>query len=277
MLKNRVFVYSVTNEVGVERLMVFDTYDNEHGAVNLSYTKAGVAAISGHSLAFPGKQKGHVQVVDIGDGKRLSTIIPAHNHAVCALALDPTGERIASASDKGTLIRVYDIDSGRKLHELRRGADQAEIYSIAFSIRDGGSRLAVSSDKGTIHIFTLGTVINNEAAHAVELPVSTELKNRKSSLKFMKDLLPRYFSSEWSPAHARIAESRAIVSFVTAPSSTSSAKETVTNHATSFIVLSYDGTFYKFIYDPQRGGPCVAEIATKFLQLGSFEPPQQQV
>lgn len=220
-----------------------------------------------------------MQVVDIGDGRRLSTIIPAHNHAVCALALDPAGERIASASDKGTLIRVYDIDSGRKLHELRRGADQAEIYSIAFSTGDGGARLAVSSDKGTIHIFTLGTVLNNEAAHAVELPVGTELKNRRSSLKFMKDLLPRYFSSEWSPAHARIAESRAIASFIAAPSSTggaSSGNETVTNHATSFVVLSYDGTFYRFVYDPQRGGPCVADVATKFLQLGSFTPPQQR-
>jgi len=39
--------------------------------------------------------------------------------------------------------------------ELRRGADPACIYSLAFSKGDSPDWLAVSSDKGTIHIFSL--------------------------------------------------------------------------------------------------------------------------
>ena len=39
--------------------------------------------------------------------------------------------------------------------ELRRGADPACIYSLSFSKGDSPDWLAVSSDKGTIHVFSL--------------------------------------------------------------------------------------------------------------------------
>lgn len=37
--------------------------------------------------------------------------------------------------------------------QVRRGADRAEIYSLAFS--SSAQWLAVSSDKGTVHVFSL--------------------------------------------------------------------------------------------------------------------------
>ena len=61
--------------------------------------------------------------------------------------------RLAAASDKGTLIRVFDTQSGQMQQEPRRGADRAEIYSICFN---GNSQfLATPSDKGAVHIFSL--------------------------------------------------------------------------------------------------------------------------
>lgn len=42
----------------------------------------------------------------------------------------------------------------------------------------------------------------------------TTTGNRGSALSFMKDLLPKYFSSEWSFANAKIStESRCLVAF----------------------------------------------------------------
>lgn len=38
--------------------------------------------------------------------------------------------------------------------DCRRGADRAEIYSICFS--PNSQLLACSSDKGTVHVFSLG-------------------------------------------------------------------------------------------------------------------------
>lgn len=86
-------------------------------------SRVGIAALSDQMLAFPGKQKGHLQIVDIGASPndninensftKTTVIIPAHNHAIAAIALDSKGDLVASASEKGTLIRVHEVDWGR--------------------------------------------------------------------------------------------------------------------------------------------------------------------
>ena len=60
---------------------------------------------------------------------------------------------LATTSSKGILIRIYNILDGSLLQEVRRGADRAEIYSLAFS--STAQWLTVSSDKGTVHVFSL--------------------------------------------------------------------------------------------------------------------------
>jgi WD40 repeat protein len=67
------------------------------------------------------------------------------------MALNFTGTLLATASDKGTLIRIFSTEDGSPLQEVRRGSDKAEIYSIAFDKHS--TWIACSSDKGTIHIF----------------------------------------------------------------------------------------------------------------------------
>ena len=80
-------------------------------------------------------------------------LIDTHNTPVAAIALSLNGSRLATASEKGTLIRVFDTSSGHKLQELRRGTDPAEIYHIAFD--RSCAWLAVTSDKNTVHVFAL--------------------------------------------------------------------------------------------------------------------------
>ena len=95
------------------------------------------------------------QLSDIGK----VTLIAAHETDLACLALNMSGTRLATASEKvsgalywrmrvaasspfdhpsaycsrtrqGTLIRVYDTGSGDLLQELRRGADRADIFCI---------------------------------------------------------------------------------------------------------------------------------------------------
>jgi WD40 repeat protein len=47
-----------------------------------------------------------------------------------------------------------------KLKEFRRGADKAEIYSLTFS--PNSQWLSASSDKGTVHVYAIGPLVNQE-------------------------------------------------------------------------------------------------------------------
>ena len=68
-------------------------------------------------LACPGLQKGHVKV-ELFDITR-TTIVPAHESSLGHLSTNLDGTRLATASERGTLVRVWDTKSGQRLHELR--------------------------------------------------------------------------------------------------------------------------------------------------------------
>ncbi|KAJ2613867.1 autophagy protein [Coemansia sp. RSA 1365] len=79
------------------------------------------------------------------------TIIQAHKSPVSCLAISRDGTLLATASDKGTVIRVFALPSAQKVAQFRRGAYPARILSIAFNAT--ATLLLVSSDSDTVHIF----------------------------------------------------------------------------------------------------------------------------
>ncbi|KIK97278.1 hypothetical protein PAXRUDRAFT_825085 [Paxillus rubicundulus Ve08.2h10] len=84
----------------------------------------------------------------------LTNIIRAHKSPLSALAISPSGTLLATASDKGTVIRVWSVPGAERLWQFRRGTREARIYSMSFNAV--GSLLAVSSAHDTVHIFKLG-------------------------------------------------------------------------------------------------------------------------
>jgi len=197
-------------------------------------------------LVCPGLQKGHVRC-ELYDIKK-TTLITAHETSLACFALNHDGSKLATASEKGTLIRIFDTASGQPLQELRRGADRADIYSICFNANS--QWLAVSSDKGTIHVFSLRGR-NGEKEETKDKDGKKE--NPRSSLSFLRGILPKYFSSEWSFAQFRVTDSRTIVAFGT--------------ERHSIIVVSADGSFYKAVFDPDRpGSECTQQAYAKFMR-----------
>jgi len=102
-------------------------------------------------LVIPHTEKGKLNLQLLTKGK--SHIIKAHENGIQTFCLNLDGTKLATASEKGTLIRIWDVEKGSKIKELRRGKDPAVIYSIAFS--KDSKFLCCSSDKGTIHIFNI--------------------------------------------------------------------------------------------------------------------------
>lgn len=82
------------------------------------------------------------------------TMIHAHDSPLAAIAFSPNGARIATASEKGTVIRVFSVTDSSKLYEFRRGVKRCvAISSLAFSLC--GQYLGCSSNTETVHIFKL--------------------------------------------------------------------------------------------------------------------------
>lgn len=84
----------------------------------------------------------------------VANVIQAHKSPISFLSINSTGTMLATASEKGTVIRVWSIPGAEKLYQFRRGTREAKIYSINFNLVS--SLLAVSSAHDTVHIFKLG-------------------------------------------------------------------------------------------------------------------------
>ncbi|KAK7337424.1 hypothetical protein VNO77_17998 [Canavalia gladiata] len=232
VVEQKIFVY---NFVDLKLMHQIETVANPKGLCAVSQLSDNLV------LACPGLHKGQIRVEHYAQKK--TKFISAHDSRIACFALTLDGQLIATASTKGTLIRIFDTDHGTLLQEVRRGANAAEIYSLAFS--STAQWLAVSSDKGTVHVFSL-KVNSNIPEHEKTQSSSnsdaaiTPSNSSRSFIKF-KGVLPKYFNSEWSVAQFHLQEgSHYTVAF-------GLEKNTV-------IILGMDGSFYRCQFDPGHGG-----------------------
>ncbi|CAF3398811.1 unnamed protein product [Rotaria sp. Silwood1] len=129
-----------------------------HTIRDIPSNRDGLCALSSNDenpyLAYPGSTiTGEVQIFDTNNLKP-GIIISAHESTLAAMAFDMTGTRIATASNKETVIRIHSAIDGSRLFEFRRGVRRvATIYSLSFS--PDSMFLAASSNTETIHIFRL--------------------------------------------------------------------------------------------------------------------------
>ena len=80
-------------------------------------------------------------------------VVEAHRSPLSCIVLNQEGTIMATASDKGTIIRVFSVPDGNKMYQFRRGSMPSKIYSMAFNLTS--TLLCVSSATDTIHIFKL--------------------------------------------------------------------------------------------------------------------------
>eukprot|EP01064_Diplonema_japonicum_P013842 TRINITY_DN21384_c0_g1_i1.p1 TRINITY_DN21384_c0_g1~~TRINITY_DN21384_c0_g1_i1.p1 ORF type:complete len:347 (+),score=27.04 TRINITY_DN21384_c0_g1_i1:149-1042(+) len=133
-------------------LHIIDTESNPKGLGALSMCDEGSVVAYPKSVS-PGC--GDVTVVDAITAKSIH-VIRAHKTLLAALTISNCGTKLATASQKGTVIRVFSISPQGKseaplLYALRRGSSPATVYSLSFNVT--ASLLVCTSNKSTIHIW----------------------------------------------------------------------------------------------------------------------------
>jgi WD40 repeat protein len=100
----------VYNFADLKLLHQIETIANPKGLCAVSHLSDSLV------LACPGLHKGQIRVEHFAQKK--TKFISAHDSRIASFALTLDGQLIATASVKGTLIRIYDTDNGTLLQEV---------------------------------------------------------------------------------------------------------------------------------------------------------------
>ncbi|KAI9295150.1 WD40 repeat-like protein [Neoconidiobolus thromboides FSU 785] len=184
-------------------------------------------------------------------------IIHAHKSSISYMCINPEGTMLATASDKGTVIRVFSLPSGQKLFQFRRGSYNAKIYSISFNMVS--SLLCVSSDTDTVHIFRLSnTSKSNNGTSIQESESGSNPLNRRTSFhsmvgkrlaNSMGNYLPEAFTEIWEPSRD--------FAFLKLPNVGVHSIVALSSTTPQVMVITSEGYLYQYNIDLENGGECV--------------------
>jgi len=239
-LEDSIFIHQIKDFTVVH--VIKDTPINKNGLIALSYEG------TQNFLAYPGSQNsGEIVIFDVMNYTN-KIVIAAHDNPIAAMAFNSKGTLIATASEKGTVIRVFSMLNGQLQFEFRRGyARCVSIYSLCFS--EDSLFLAASSNTQTVHIFKLEE--HNKDNEPQNQDDQTWMSYINSALIKSSEYLPNQLTDlmkQWR-------------SFATAmiPLQSTSNIAAISKIQGEFRVLvaSADGYLYIYNLDVNNGGDCV--------------------
>ena len=119
----RTYVYNLADMQLIECL---DTSSNPEGLCAVSTDPETCV------LATLFAEKGHVRVRDFNRDECGEVTMPCHDGQIGSMTMSKDGRVLATAVEKGMLIRLWDLPNFRPLTVLRRD-DNSNICDIAFS------------------------------------------------------------------------------------------------------------------------------------------------
>ena len=153
----------IINTKSMELIEKIDTINNPKGIFSICNEP------KKYIFSYPDNSKGNIlikffdNINNINNDKKLNnekfggnntkTIKNAHKGNINTLCFNFAGTKIASASNSGTVIRIFEVESGKLITEFRRGNTDAHIYSLCFSFDD--TYIGLTSNHSSCHIFDL--------------------------------------------------------------------------------------------------------------------------
>jgi WD40 repeat protein len=194
--------------------------------------------------------------------------INAQDDSISFISLNNDGTLLATSNEKGIIIRIHNCINGDLLSQFKRGMEKVEINYICFD--DLNNYLAVTSDKGTIHIWsltkvvenlkninkngsTLGAgkeIINNENI----IPIQEDNDNNNNKISEIIDNEQEAIKINNLPTNKKTILGKAEKSFarikITSNSICSFQKDNI------IFIVTYEGMYYKALLDTKNGGHC---------------------
>ncbi|XP_031285057.1 autophagy-related protein 18b isoform X2 [Pistacia vera] len=235
VLQEKTYVYDVNT------LAILDTIDT---VPNMKGLCAFSPSLDACFLALPAStSKGSVLVYNVME-LQSHCEIDAHRSLLAAIVLSSNGMYIATASEQGTIIRVFLVSEATKSYSFRRGTYPSTIYSLSFgpSVQFQDILVATSSS-GSVHVFSLGFALNQ--------------RSRRSN-SFLGSILPESVNDVLDPGHHDVlhnafpagVKSCAVVRKVDRVNDTSSA-EFLTYRA-SISIITHNGFFQEYTLASKR-------------------------
>jgi WD40 repeat protein len=188
-VNNKVYIYQFDN------LNLLKHYECGNATFSISHIN--------NILAYPTPNMGEINIVNINNNNDIPKLIKAHESNIEMITLTSNGQYLATASEKGTIIRLYDTSSCEMVNEFRRGTEYVNILQLLF--HPNMSMLLVESDKSTIHIFNTELEANNNLIYQQNDNSNNEIwkvpdnkKYENYGMNYVKYILPKYFHSKWS-------------------------------------------------------------------------------
>ena len=142
-----------------------DEMKNLH-KLEISHITLGQLVLSGNSeknawlLFSTSKDEGTINLYDTLYPTYLKTQIKAHKSSILKMGLNNEGDKLATCSCKGTIIRIFSLPKGDKICTFKRGINSAFIFCLNFSANS--EKLISTSDIGMLHIFDIKEEIENQ-------------------------------------------------------------------------------------------------------------------
>jgi len=227
VLYDKIYIFNIST---LETIDVLETYPNPNGIFSISNMDNELL------IAYPSKQmKGRVQIENYsitihGVEKSESKIINAHESQIAYISLNNQGTVIATASDRGTIIRLFLISkSDQPIVALRRGKKNVKVNWLVFS--PDNETIGCTSDSGTIHVFNISEInklINDKKIEEDK----KDPKNNKKEKNIKINIKEKSFGQ------FRVPEIHSIIGFY---------------QTQRIITVTSGGKYYKISYDTKEG------------------------
>ncbi|KAI8590485.1 autophagy protein [Geranomyces variabilis] len=272
VLEEHIYIYDISN---MKLLHTLDTSPNPNALCALSPDSDNCY------IAYPPNASGAAGELLLFDAISLQAIniLQAHKSPLSCIGFNYKGTMVATASDQGTIIRVFSVPTGDKLFQFRRGTTSSRIYSIAFNVEN--TLLCVSSGNDTVHVFKLMSEEEKKTQDAIlERRRSSSSNSRKNSvISSLKNplvnaagsvgsyFLPEKISEMWEPSRD--------FCFAKLPAESKGSPNicAVTSSSPPFLaVVTAEGWFYQYQMDMENGGECTLIRKISLLENDADRP-----